>query len=146
MGADFLLFVGIGFVAQVIDGALGMAYGVTASSLLLSFGIPPATASATVHAAECFTTGASAISHHAFRNVNAFLFKKLLVPGVAGAIIGAYVLTSVPGEKLTPFVAAYLLILGGVILKAPTVPSALTHTPCSRSSRRRQPSAARSNR
>lgn len=116
MSSEFLVFVAVGFVAQVIDGALGMAYGVTASSLLLSVGIPPATASATVHAAECFTTGASAISHHAFRNVNAFLFKKLLIPGVLGAIIGAYVLSSFPGEKLTPFVSAYLLVLGGVII------------------------------
>jgi uncharacterized membrane protein YfcA len=116
MDSDFLLFVGVGFVAQVIDGALGMAYGVTASSLLLSFGVPPATASATVHAAECFTTGASAISHHAFRNVNALLFRRLLIPGVLGAIIGAYVLSSFPGEKLTPFVSAYLLVLGAVII------------------------------
>jgi hypothetical protein len=116
MDSEFLLFVGVGFVAQVIDGALGMAYGVTASSLLLSFGVPPATASATVHAAECFTTGASAISHHAFRNVNALLFRRLLIPGVLGAIIGAYVLSSFPGEKLTPFVSAYLLVLGAVII------------------------------
>ena len=116
MTSEFLLFVGVGFVAQVIDGALGMAYGVTASSLLLSFGVPPATASATVHAAECFTTGASAVSHHAFRNVDAMLFRKLLVPGILGAVIGAYVLSRFPGETLTPFVSAYLMVLGGIII------------------------------
>jgi uncharacterized membrane protein YfcA len=57
---DFLLYIAAGFVAQLIDGALGMAYGVSASSLLMAFGVPPAATSATVHAAECFTTGASA--------------------------------------------------------------------------------------
>ena len=93
-----------------------MAYGVTASTLLLTMGISPAVASATVHAAECFTTGASAISHHAFGNVRGELFRRLAVPGIAGAIIGAYVLSSFPGNALTPYVAAYLLVMGGVIL------------------------------
>lgn len=112
----FLLYVLAGFVAQIIDGALGMAYGVTASSLLISFGVPPAATSATVHAAECFTTGASAISHHAFGNVDKFLFRRLLVPAVLGAIIGAYVLSSFPGEALKPYIAGYLLIMGVVII------------------------------
>ena len=105
-----------GFVAQLIDGALGMAYGVTASSLLLTFGVPPAAASATVHAAECFTTGASAISHHAFDNIDRVLFRRLLFPGIVGAIIGAYILTSLPGEALKPYVAAYLLVMGIIIV------------------------------
>jgi uncharacterized membrane protein YfcA len=82
----------------LIDGALGMAYGVSASSLLMAFGVPPAATSATVHAAECFTTGASAISHHAFGNVDRFLFRRLLIPAVIGAIIGAYVLSSINGD------------------------------------------------
>jgi len=112
----FLLYVLAGFVAQIIDGALGMAYGVTASSLLISFGVPPAATSATVHAAECFTTGASAISHHAFGNVDRFLFRRLLIPAVIGAIIGAYVLSSFPGEALKPYIAGYLLIMGFVII------------------------------
>jgi uncharacterized membrane protein YfcA len=116
MSQDLWLCVGAGFVAQLVDGALGMGYGVTASSLLLSFGLPPATMSATVHAAECFTTGASGLSHHAFRNINAVLFRKLLLPGVAGAILGAYILASFPGQKLRPFVAGYLILMGGIIL------------------------------
>jgi uncharacterized membrane protein YfcA len=113
---QFLLCAAAGFLAQLVDGTLGMAYGVTASSLLLSLGVPPGTISATVHAAECFTTGASAVSHHAFRNVNAALFRRLLVPGVLGAIAGAYILTALPGERLRPFVAAYLLVMGVIIV------------------------------
>lgn len=112
----FFYYVLAGFVAQIIDGALGMAYGVTASSLLISFGVPPAATSATVHAAECFTTGASAISHHAFGNVDKFLFRRLLVPAVIGAIIGAYVLSSFPGDALKPYIAGYLVIMGFVII------------------------------
>lgn len=116
MPPDFLYYVAAGFVAQLIDGALGMAYGVTATSLLLSFGMPPAAASATVHAAECFTTGASAISHHAFGNVSAPLFRRLIVPGVAGAVVGAYVLSRFPGHTLTPYVSVYLIVMGAVII------------------------------
>ena len=116
MSPEFYLCVGAGFLAQLVDGTLGMAYGVTASSLLLSFGLPPATMSATVHAAECFTTGASGLSHHAFRNINGTLFRKLLFPGVVGAIIGAYILSSFPGGTLKPFVASYLVLMGGLIV------------------------------
>src|SRR5574342_630754 len=99
LDSHFFWFVAAGFLAQLIDGALGMAYGVSASSLLLSFGLPPATVSATVHAAECFTTGASAISHRAFGNVSAQLFRRLLLPAVVGAVVGAYLLASFPGEE-----------------------------------------------
>jgi hypothetical protein len=116
MSASFLGYVLAGFVAQLIDGALGMAYGVTASSLLLAFGMPPATTSATVHMAECFTTGASAVSHHAFGNVDRALFRRLLIPGVVGAILGATILSMVPGDALKPYVSAYLLVMGGVII------------------------------
>ena len=112
----FYLYVIAGFVAQMIDGALGMAYGVSASSLLLAFGVPPAAASATVHAAECFTTGASALSHHAFGNVDKFLFRKLLIPAVIGAVIGAYALSSIDGEVLKPYVSGYLILMGLVII------------------------------
>jgi len=113
---DFLLYVVIGFAAQLIDGALGMAYGVTASSLLLGFGVPPAVSSATVHAAECFTTGTSAISHHAFGNIDRKLFRRLLLPGMLGAGIGAYLLTAIDGNALKPWIAGYLLLMGVVIL------------------------------
>jgi hypothetical protein len=112
----FGLYVLAGFVAQMIDGALGMAYGLSASSLLLSFGVPPAAVSATVHAAECFTTGASGLSHHAFGNVDKFLFKRLLIPAVIGAVIGAYVLSSINGEVLKPYISGYLIIMGLVII------------------------------
>ena len=77
--------------------------------------MPPAVTSATVHAAECFTTGASAVSHHAFGNVHAPLFRRLVLPGIVGAVIGVYILSSVPGDALKPY-AAYLLLMGGVIL------------------------------
>lgn len=113
---EFLAYVLTGFAAQMIDGALGMAYGVTGSSLLMALGVPPPVASATVHAAECFTTGASAISHHAFGNVDGPLFRRLLIPGVIGAILGAYFLSNLPGDALRPFVAAYLIIMGIVII------------------------------
>jgi uncharacterized membrane protein YfcA len=114
---EFWWFVGAGFAAQLIDGALGMAYGVTASSLLLALGVPPAVGSATVHAAECFTTGVSGMSHHAFDNIDRGLFRRLVLPGVVGAILGAYILTSFPGDALKPFVAAYLLLMGILIVR-----------------------------
>jgi uncharacterized protein len=116
MDSEFLWFVAVGFAAQLIDGALGMAYGVTASSLLLALGVPPAVSSATVHAAECFTTGASAVSHRAFDNVDRRLFRSLLLPGIVGAIVGAYALSNLPGERLKPLVAAYLLVMGATIV------------------------------
>lgn len=113
---DFAFFVLAGFIAQIIDGALGMAYGVTASSLLMTFGLPPAVISATVHAAECFTTGASALSHRAFGNVDGRLFRALLLPGVAGAGLGAYLLANFPGDVLRPYIAVYLIVIGVVII------------------------------
>ncbi|MCF7222449.1 sulfite exporter TauE/SafE family protein [Marilutibacter chinensis] len=109
-------YIAIGVAAQLIDGALGMAYGVTASSLLLGLGVPPAVASATVHTAECFTTGASAASHHAFGNIDKRLFRKLLLPAVLGAGAGAYLLASISGEAIRPWVAVYLLLMGVVIV------------------------------
>lgn len=112
----FLLFVLIGFGAQMIDGALGMAYGLTASSFLLAAGVSPAAASATVHMAETFTTGASAVSHHSFGNVHSPLFKRLVIPGMIGAGIGAYVLTALDGEALKPWVAGYLVLMGVYVL------------------------------
>ncbi len=106
----------IGFAAQLVDGALGMAYGLTASSFLLAAGLPPVTASATVHFAETFTTGASAISHHSFGNVHSPLFKRLVIPGMLGAAIGAYVLTELNGEVLKPYIAGYLMLMGLYVL------------------------------
>ena len=114
--AKFFFYLAAGFAAQMIDGALGMAYGVTSTSLLLAAGISPAVASASVHAAEVFTTGASGISHWRFGNVRKDLFVKLALPGAAGAALGAFVLTSFDGPVIKPYVAAYLLVMGAVIL------------------------------
>lgn len=113
---DLLTYVLIGFAAQLVDGALGMAYGITASSMLLGIGLPPVVASATVHAAECFTTGTSAISHRAFGNIDGRLFRRLLLPGVLGAAIGAWLLSSIEGRHMTPWVAAYLLLMGVLLI------------------------------
>lgn len=112
---EFFTYLGIGFLAQMVDGALGMAYGLTSSSCLMAVGLPPATVSATVHLAETLTTGASAISHHSFGNIDKALFKRLLIPGIMGAILGAYVLTW-SGDVLKPWVAGYTLIMGAVVI------------------------------
>lgn len=102
----------IGFVAQMIDGALGMAFGQISSTILLSIGIPPAVASAGVHTAETFTTGVSGISHVAHRNVDWRLFFRIAIPGILAGIIGAYALTQVDASTAKPFVLAYLTSLG----------------------------------
>lgn len=113
---DFLVFAFVGFLAQIVDGALGMAYGVISSTVLLAFGVPPASASASVHAAEVFTTAASAGSHAVNRNVNWKLFAPLAVGGCLGGAIGAFVLTSVDGDLLKPFITGYLALMGLLIL------------------------------
>jgi hypothetical protein len=109
-------FVALGFVAQLIDGALGMAYGTLSSTVLLALGVPPAVASATVHAAEVATTGVSATAHAAFRNIDRRAFVALAVPGVVGGVLGALALAHLPGETVKPWVAAYLAVLGVVIV------------------------------
>lgn len=116
MEDSFLLFAVVGFLAQIVDGALGMAYGVVSSSVLLAFGVPPAAASASVHAAEVFTTAASAGSHVWHRNVNWRLFAMLAPAGIIGGVTGAFVLTGIDGALLRPFVAAYLGVMGLYIL------------------------------
>lgn len=110
--AALLPFVMIGFVAQMIDGALGMAFGQISSTILLSIGIPPAVSSAGVHTAETFTTGVSGISHVAHRNVDWQLFFRIAIPGILAGIIGAYLLTQVNASTAKPFVLAYLTSLG----------------------------------
>lgn len=114
--SDFLPFLAAGFVAQMIDGMLGMGYGVSATSFLLSFGVTPAMASASVHTAEVVATGFSGASHWANGNVALSYVKKLMIPGIIGAVIGAYILTSIPGGVMKPIIAAYLMIMGIVIL------------------------------
>lgn len=107
---------GVGLLAQIVDGALGMAYGITSTSFLLSTGVPPAAASASVHIAEVFTTGFSGFSHYKLGNVNKALFKRLLIPGVLGAVLGAYVVTSFDGKAMRPWISGYLLLMGLYIL------------------------------
>lgn len=114
---EFLTYILVGIGAQLIDGALGMAYGVSASTFLMSVGVTPAAASAAVHVSEVFTTGASGLSHLTFRNVNRRLFKAMVIPGVLGAVTGAYLLTSIDGDVVKPFVAVYLLIMGVIIIR-----------------------------
>jgi len=113
---DILYFVAIGFAAQIVDGAIGMAYGIVSSTVLLSLGVPPATASASVHAAEFFVSGASGFSHWRLGNVDKAVFKRLVLGGMVGGAIGAYALASLPGDAIRPFVSAYLLIMGVVII------------------------------
>ena len=113
----FLWFLLVGFIAQSIDGALGMAYGISCNSILLGIGIPPASASAWVHFAQVFTSLASGISHWKMGNVDWNLAKKLLIPGVLGSILGAFVLSNIDGELVKPVIALYLFVMGIVILK-----------------------------
>jgi len=116
LNPDFLVFFGVGFLAQVIDGALGMAYGVSANSFLLGFGVSPALASASVHTAEVFTTAASGISHWRMGNVDKNIIKRLAIFGVIGGILGAYVLSNIDGQAIKPWIALYLLVMGVRIL------------------------------
>jgi hypothetical protein len=117
--SSILYYVLGGFIAQMIDGALGMAYGVTATTFLLSVGITPAAASASVHASEVFTSGVSGYMHLKFGNVNSKLFKTLVIPGVIGAILGAYLLSSLEqyAGYIKPIVSVYTLFLGAIIIR-----------------------------
>ena len=115
--ATFLWFILAGFVAQMIDGALGMAYGVSCSTLLLYLGVPPKVGSAAVHTAEVFTTGVSGLSHIRFRNIDILLFFRIVLFGVIGAMVGAYLVSEIlDGGIIKPYISGYLLILGFVIL------------------------------
>lgn len=113
---QFFIFLLVGFLAQLIDGALGMAYGISSTTFLMSTGIPPVVASASVHISEVFTTGASGIAHWKFGNIDKTLFKKLIIPGALGAALGAYVLSSFDGTVMKPYVSTYLIIMGVVII------------------------------
>lgn len=104
--------VAVGLLAQAVDGALGMAYGITSSSFLMATGSSPVVASASVHIAEVFTTGVSGISHIKLGNVNRQLFLRLLLPGMAGAALGAWLLSRLQGDVIKPYISAYLLLMG----------------------------------
>lgn len=114
---SILTFIAIGFAAQLVDGALGMAFGVISSTMMVGIlGLPPAIASQRVHAVECFTTAASGISHLLHGNIDKSLFFRLLIPGVTGGLLGAYVLTSLDAEIVRPFVLGYLACIGLYLL------------------------------
>lgn len=114
---DIAPFIAIGMAAQMIDGALGMAFGVITQTLLVSaLGVPPATASASVHLVELFTTGASGASHIWHRNVDWGLFRRLVPFGVLGGVVGAYVLSSIDASAARPFVMLYLTGIGFYLL------------------------------
>lgn len=112
-----LPFIAVGFAAQAVDGALGMAFGVISNTLLVGvMGVPPALASQRVHVVECFTTATSGISHLLHGNIDKKLFFRLLIPGMVGGATGAYVLTSLDAAVVKPFVLAYLTAIGLMLL------------------------------
>lgn len=116
---SFYLFMLAGFLAQMVDGAVGMGYGVTSTSMLMSMGVPPAAISGSVHTAEIFSSAVSGYSHYRFGNVNKKLFKVLVIPGVLGAVAGAGMLVWMGdkyGNLIKPFLAAYCMVLGFRIL------------------------------
>jgi len=114
----FYYFLGAGFVFALIDGAIGMSYGVTANSFSLTMGIPPAAASMGVHLSEIMSNGIAGWMHYRMGNINWKLFKMLLIPGIIGAVAGAAIISSLEhySQYTKPFVSVYTLILGGVIL------------------------------
>src|SRR5688572_15311261 len=129
MTTDFFMLLAIGFFAQLIDGALGMAYGVLSNSAMLAIGMPPAQARVMVHTAEIFTTGASAASHIYHRNADWRFVLRLGVGGVMGAILGAWILSNMDVTAARRYVYLYLLAMGLYILwKSMRIPVA-RHAP-----------------
>jgi uncharacterized protein len=116
MTETLLIFIVVGFLAQLVDGALGMAFGVISTTILISLGVPPAAASASVHIVESFTTGASGLSHLYHKNIDWTLFKRLALPGIAGGVLGAYVLSNIDASFAKPFILAYLTIIGLLLI------------------------------
>lgn len=119
LDANFAIMLLAGFLAQLVDGALGMGYGVTSATVLLSAGVPPAAISGSIHTAEMFASGASGYSHYKFGNVNKKLFKVLIIPGVIGAVVGAVLLVKLGEDHVDyvrPVLACYTLLLGFKIL------------------------------
>jgi uncharacterized protein len=117
MNTNLLPFILVGFTAQLIDGSLGMAYGLSSNTFLMSLGLPPANASASVHIAETFITGVSGLSHWQLKNVNKKLLKALIIPGMLGVALGAYILSNFDGNIAKPYVAAYLFVMGVIVVK-----------------------------
>jgi uncharacterized protein len=116
MDFQYLTLIAIGFAAQLVDGALGMAFGVIASSSLIATGASPTIASAAIHAAEVVTTAISGASHVLNGNVDRRLLLKLVITGVCGGVFGAYVLTGLPEDVIKPIVTVYLGAMSVLIL------------------------------
>ena len=114
---EFLTFAAVGALAQLVDGALGMAYGVASAAMLLGLGLPPAVASASVHYAETFTCGASGLSHLCAGNVRRRLLWRLAIPGVLGAVLGAAVVSHLPAAWMRLALTPYLLLMGLMLLR-----------------------------
>ncbi len=131
MFSDYLLLALIGFAAQLVDGAIGMAFGLISTSAILAMGMAPAQASALVHTAEIFTTAGSAASHIYHRNVDWRLVLRLGVSGVVGAVLGAWVLSNIDGKTIRPFISVYLLAVGVLVLMKATRPIPRSDAPVS---------------
>ncbi|MBX2923727.1 MAG: TSUP family transporter [Chitinophagaceae bacterium] len=115
----FYWMIAAGFMAQLVDGALGMGYGVVSTTVLMSLGVNLSAISGSIHTAEMFSSGASGYSHYKFGNVNKKLFKALLIPGIAGAVLGAFLLSKFGetyGNYIRPLIATYTMLLGLRIL------------------------------
>jgi uncharacterized protein len=114
---SFFFFMAVGFLAQLIDGALGMAYGVSCTTLLMNYGVPAGLASASVHTSEIFTTGISGLAHIKFKNIDKSLFFKIVITGTLGAVLGAYLISGyLDGNLVKPYVSGYLILLGSYII------------------------------
>lgn len=113
--SEILIFIIVGFIAQVINGSLGMSYGTLSVAILLTIGIPPVIASTSVHISKAVTGYASGLSHWKLGNVEKKLALKLIASGIAGGIVGAFVLSWLPEGILSPFIAIYLLATGLMI-------------------------------
>ncbi len=113
---DFFIFAVVGFFAQIVDGALGMGFGVISSALLLSQGVPPALVSASVNAAKLPTSGTSAVSHWLHKNVVPEVVWPVLIYGALGGLLGAALLTSLKGKGLQILIIAYLVLIGGLVI------------------------------
>jgi uncharacterized membrane protein YfcA len=119
LDSKFYWMIVAGFLAQLVDGALGMGYGVVSTTVLMSLGVNLSAISGSIHTAEMFSSGASGYSHYKFGNVNKKLFKALLIPGIIGAVIGAFLLSKFGdsyANYIRPLIAAYTMILGLRIL------------------------------
>jgi hypothetical protein len=116
MEPSFLLFVLIGFVAQLVDGSIGMAYGLISTAALIATGVAPAHATAAVHLSEVFTTGASGLAHWRLGNVDRQLLRRLAVPGAIGGMIGAATVSLVPTHIIKPVINIYLVAMGLVVI------------------------------